>query len=240
MISALKSILVEWIQGAEEPTPPPEISSQDRPHHIRRLHPRHGPLHGAVTFYLPRYGLITIANLSVGGLLLTVLHQDVSAFFSSTGEVTGYLSILNEKRRVTLLIVHSSDQFVNCRILHNDQSAILWMLPYLNMFRSGTQLKPARKQPQKVEYRDLSVTVGAAEVHIDNLSPYLSVVMSTSSPLVIPDTAAEQHSLGLALFVLFGFIECSLPQSMLVSAKSAIERVTCAFDQDHLVVEEAS
>lgn len=240
MISGLKDILTEWILGAEAPTSPPEINTQDRSHHIRRLHPRHGPLHGAVTFYLQGYGLINVSNLSVGGLLLTVLHNDVRSFFSSNGEVTGYLSILNERRRVTLLIVHSSQESVNCRIMHSDQSAILWMLPYLNMFRSGTQLKPAPKQPQKYELRDLSVTVGAAELHIENLSPYLSVVISTSIPLVMPDSSAEQHSLGLALFALFGFLECPLPISLLTSAKSAIERVTCAFDQDHLVVEEAS
>lgn len=240
MISGLKDILTEWILGAEAPTSPPEIDAQDRSHHIRRLHPRHGPLHGAVTFYLQGYGLINVSNLSVGGLLLTVLHNDVRSFFSPHGEVTGYLSILNERRRVTLLIVHSSHEAVNCRILHNDQSAILWMLPYLNMFRSGTQLKPVPKQPQKYESRDLSVTAGTDELRIEHLSPYLSVVLSTSSSLVIPDTPAEQHSLGLALFVLFGFIECSLPHSTLTLAKSAIERVTCAFDQAHQVVEEAS
>jgi len=218
-----------------EPDPPP-AAVDDTTHHIRRLHPRHGPLYGAVSFHLEGYAPINVANLSVGGLLLTDISQDVSGYCTNHAETTGYLSIVNDRRPITVSIVSISNHAVNCRIMHDDQSTILWMIPYLNLLRQGTQLKRNPKQPEKYQAGGLSVTAGAAGLTIESLSPPFAVPISTSRPLVAPDREADRHALRLCLFVLFGFIECPVPITASTLAERAIAMILGALAEERLSV----
>jgi len=229
MLADIKQYFASLLRRKKE-SPPEARSEGTSPHYVRRLHPRHGPLRGAIKFLVPELGSVDVVNLAVGGALIEAIGAELEPFLSPGGELQGELLILHERIPCVLLPVNYYDAATGCRFIHSDQSLILWLRRHLDLFRIGHNMKLVGVDPATYAAEGFSLVATKTQVEISGKSPHFDVSLGLGDREEVLQSAHGPDELVMALFVLLGFQESQGTGPLVATIAAAISRTTAAFE----------